>query len=257
MSHYAGAVIERQGRTELRGWVLPEARRSALSGGVAIAASGVLTSLWLVRDASLRPHAATVAFVLAWTVFTFLHLSLTRRAYRDLDETRLRQALLPERQPLTAEARGRRARVRRLREQLWDRWWRADVPAWSVQVSALALAVVVLIIAVPTLRDSPLLLACTLAMVAGSWANIVVMYAIHYARADLRSPSLDFAGDDPRAFVDYLYFALMIQATFGTTDITVLTTAMRRTVMVQTCLAFLFNTVIVALVVSLILGTIA
>ncbi|QOR69940.1 DUF1345 domain-containing protein [Ruania alkalisoli] len=231
-----------------RQWVLPEARRSVVSTVVAVLATAIIGSLWLIRDPGLQEHAAAVAAVVAWTIFTFVHLVLTRVAYGRLAEADLRVALVRD------DRAGQDSRWLRLRHQLWDRWWRTDAPSWSVQVSVLALVVVAMIIAVPALRESQPLLMCALAMVAGSWANVVVMYAVHYARLDLRLAGLEFAGSDPRVFSDYAYLALTIQATFATSDVVVTTAAMRRTVMVQTGLAFVFNTVIIALIVSLLLG---
>ena len=58
-------------------------------------------------------------------------------------------------------------------------------------------------------------------------------------------------GDTTLRRGDYLYFAIAVQSTFGTTDVNVTTRDIRRTVMVHNCLAFVFNSVIIALIVSL------
>ena len=52
-------------------------------------------------------------------------------------------------------------------------------------------------------------------------------------------------------FSDYLYLAISCSATFGTTDTDIMTTAMRRTVSVHGIIAFFLNTVIIAVLLSL------
>ena len=249
---YDVAVTTEQAEAPLP-WSQAESRRSLIAGAVAFLATTVAEIAWLTREADHRPYAAAIGVVLGWTIFTVVHVILTRAAYWHLSETQLRVALAPTRN-LPHRGHGWRARWAAVRWRLWDRWWTTEAPSWSVQVSVVALAVVAMIITQPNLRQSQLLLIFTLAMVAGSWTNVVVMYAVHYAKLDLRRPGLQFPGSESRSLTDYLYLALMIQSTFGTTDVTVVTSAMRRTVMVQTALAFIFNSVIVALIVSLLLN---
>lgn len=55
-------------------------------------------------------------------------------------------------------------------------------------------------------------------------------------------------------FSDYLYVGLMGQATFGTTDVAITSALLRRTMTAQSLVAFVFNTVVVAMLVSLMLG---
>lgn len=58
-------------------------------------------------------------------------------------------------------------------------------------------------------------------------------------------------GDEGQhGFADYFYFSLTVATTFGATDVDVMTTRMRRTVTGHAALAFLFNTVIIALLVT-------
>lgn len=91
-------------------------------------------------------------------------------------------------------------------------------------------------------------------MVAASWINVAVCYAIHYARADLADGGLEFPGKDHPSFVRYLYLGISVQATFGTTDVSITTDQMRRIVSSQCILSFIFNSVIVAVIVSMLLG---
>ena len=90
-----------------------------------------------------------------------------------------------------------------------------------------------------------------------SWINVVVMYAVHYARLDLTGGrrSFTFPDDDAeRSFADYVYLAVGAQATFGVTDVSTATSQARRLLTGHSLIAFLFNTVIIALVVSLLVA---
>lgn len=51
-----------------------------------------------------------------------------------------------------------------------------------------------------------------------------------------------------------MYFALSVMTTFGTTDVTVLSREMRRTVAANAVIAFVFNTITVASVVAALNG---
>lgn len=83
-----------------------------------------------------------------------------------------------------------------------------------------------------------------------SWFVVVVSYAVHYARKDAEHPGLRFPDEGPHRFTDYFYVSLAVARTFGTTDVAVTTTRMRRTVSGYSALTFLFNTIIIALLVA-------
>ena len=78
---------------------------------------------------------------------------------------------------------------------------------------------------------------------------------VHYARLDIRTRVFSFPGGQLREFVDYLYLALAVQTAFGTNDVSVTSVAGRRAVMGHSALAFLFNSVLIAMIVSLMLGS--
>jgi uncharacterized membrane protein len=125
-----------------------------------------------------------------------------------------------------------------------------------VHVSILALLAVGGILVTPALRGSQSVLVVALVMVAGSWVNVLVAYGVHYARLDARTRGFSFPGGQEREFVDYLYLAVAVQTTFGTTDVSATNTATRRAVMGHSTLAFVFNSVLIAMIVSLLLGSV-
>lgn len=125
--------------------------------------------------------------------------------------------------------------------------------SWSAQAAVFALLAVIVVSFVAELRDNPLVVSLGLALVIASWLLVVCAYAVSYARENIDSPGLEFPGDTAPTWSDYVYLAVQVSTTFSSSDVTVLTTAMRRHVAVHSVLAFVFNTVIVALLVSALL----
>lgn len=91
--------------------------------------------------------------------------------------------------------------------------------------------------------------------VAAAWLTVAMTYSVAYLMQDARSGyrELEFPGDGPRRWTDYFYFSVGISTTFATPDVSVRTPRMRRTVTGHSVLAFGFNTVILAAVVSVLL----
>jgi uncharacterized membrane protein len=55
--------------------------------------------------------------------------------------------------------------------------------------------------------------------------------------------ALDSPGGETAAWAEYVYFALSVMTTFGTTDVTVMSREMCRTVAANAIIAFVFNMV--------------
>lgn len=88
-----------------------------------------------------------------------------------------------------------------------------------------------------------------------SWVTTQVVMAVHYAGAYYGGPGeeggLAFPGDDAEPdYLDFLYFAFTMGAAAQTSDVAVTSRAMRGLVLAHTGLAFLFNTMILALAVN-------
>lgn len=93
-------------------------------------------------------------------------------------------------------------------------------------------------------------------LVVGAWFTVVLTYSVAYLMQDARSGhrELSFPGEsERRSWTDYLYLSAGISTSFAATDVSVLTPRMRRTVTGHSILAFGFNTVVLAAVVSLLL----
>lgn len=125
--------------------------------------------------------------------------------------------------------------------------------SWSAQAAVFAMGAVLLMIFQPALRASVPLIILGMLLVGSSWLLVVVSYAISYLREDADNGGLEFPGAARPVWSDYLYLAIQVSTTFSTSDVTVVTTKMRRQVSVHSVIAFVFNTVIVALLVSALL----
>lgn len=101
------------------------------------------------------------------------------------------------------------------------------------------------------------------ATVFGSWLMLNVLFTFHYAHLYYRSAPdarpLRFpegAGVEA-SYWDFLYFAFTIAVAAQTSDVVVLTTPMRKAVLAQSVLVFLFNLAIIGLSINVAAGLIA
>lgn len=231
---------------------MPEVRRSWTATVIATIV-GVGGILWFisVSDVDAESFDRSVFAVLSvWVSLALVHAVLTMAAFAGRGGEDLRHH--------TARVDPRR---------LKRRWWSDvpvlrsfmgsdDGPTWSVTLALCALIGVSMLLASRSVRWEGLFLTIGAALVVVSWFSVVIANALQYARMDLEAgpPDLAVPGDEDRSFADYLYFSLGVQATFGATDISVLTTRMRRIVSIHSLVAFVYNTVIVAIVVSVIVS---
>jgi uncharacterized membrane protein len=96
-----------------------------------------------------------------------------------------------------------------------------------------------------------------LASIVASWGCVHTMFALRYARLYYTDPvgGIDFhaaPGDPAPAYSDFTYVAFTIGMSFAVSDTDLGTTAMRRTAQAHALLAYLYGTVIVALLVNLV-----
>ncbi len=97
--------------------------------------------------------------------------------------------------------------------------------------------------------------------VVGAWLLLPTLFALSYAafyhgkppHHGLMFPSSDDVDRPPHLphYWDFLYFSFTIAVASQTADVTVTTTSMRRLVMLQSVLSFVFNTAILALAVNI------
>ncbi|MFE1362901.1 DUF1345 domain-containing protein [Streptomyces anulatus] len=130
----------------------------------------------------------------------------------------------------------------------------APGPGASILIAAAALAVAVVWLpghlSTTFGEGSRALLALSLVVIA--WTCVVVAFAVTFQADNLveNGEALDFPGTGAAAWADYVYFAVAVMTTFGTTDVNVTSRDMRRTISANAIIAFVFNTVTVASLVS-------
>lgn len=89
-------------------------------------------------------------------------------------------------------------------------------------------------------------------LVVVGWVCVVVSFAVAFHADDLLEDDqgLQFPGEQDPRWADYVYFAVAVMTTFGPPDVTVASREMRRTVTANAVIAFIFNTITIASVVS-------
>lgn len=226
--------------TAWAGW-LPEARRAY--GAVLLAA--LLTLPLMVRIATHRSHSTFLGYALVLlatylavyvlvTIVVFARVAPPEcRAWAQSTQpgTRVERFVLGT-QPGAGMATGLSAisLFAIVIGQSADFWW-----AMGLSTAAGAAVIVTLLIA--------------------SWLSVVLTYAVEYMCRDQREPGTQLAfpgGDDELRWMDYLYFSFGVSTTFGTTDVDVQKTTMRRTVTGHGTIAFVCNTVILAVAIGVI-----
>jgi uncharacterized membrane protein len=99
------------------------------------------------------------------------------------------------------------------------------------------------------------------AAVVSSWAlmhtGFTARYAHLYYRDDGHVGGLDFPGHEAPDYLDFAYFAFVIGMTFQTADVSITARHIRRLALAHGILAFIYNTLILALAVNLIFGKLA
>lgn len=95
--------------------------------------------------------------------------------------------------------------------------------------------------------------------VIGSWLLIGVIFSVHYARLfytwDGKDPALRFSeGLTTPNYWDFLYFSFTISAAVQTSDVGVATRDLRKIVLAQSLIGFLFNTAILGFSINIAAG---
>jgi uncharacterized membrane protein len=104
-----------------------------------------------------------------------------------------------------------------------------------------------------------LLIVVTLAL---AWVGANTVYTLHYAHLYYTSDDggkdlagLDFPGERPEPdYFDFFYFAFTLGAALQTSDVMVTSPGIRRIVILHCLEAFVFNTVVLALAISILTG---
>jgi uncharacterized membrane protein len=96
-----------------------------------------------------------------------------------------------------------------------------------------------------------------------SWLMVHFAFAVRYAHLyygdnnkqfSKHSRGLVFPEDDVPDYFDFAYFSIVIGMTFQVSDVVITSKGVRRLVLMHSIIAFIFNTVIIAMTVSQVIG---
>jgi uncharacterized membrane protein len=123
-------------------------------------------------------------------------------------------------------------------------------PVIAAQWSIIAIATVLIFAVWPFLLQEAITVWSAIVVVATSWLATLVAYAVHYARFDAETAGMQFPDQGGRVFGDYVYLAVQVQTTFSTSDVSLTSAAARGIVTGHTLVSFAFNTVIIAMLIT-------
>jgi len=200
------------------------------------------TAAWLWLPTGLGPAASTISrLVAAWDSFGVTLLLLLWAAIFTADADRIRAVAATEDLSRTLSS-----------------------VFVLVAASASLLGATALLKTVHNLSPAKLVQHITLSMVAvgAAWLLVHTVFTLRYAHVyyDANEDGsdvggLDFPGNDPEPdYLDMAYFAFVIGMTAQTADVSISSRTMRRVALLHGLISFVFNTTLVALVISGIAG---
>lgn len=201
---------------------------------------------------------ALMTLCLMWSIYSALDTVVLHRWLGRRDSTDL-HALL-------------RTRSRGPKESVHPVGWRAlmlgasSTLANTVTFSVMAMLVVVISMWMPEVRSVPTMRLLAVATVLASWASIVLAQALRYARLTAQhdpersrsegespAPPIRFRGSDAPVFSDYVALSLTLSTMMGAQDVKFSGRAARTAVREHALVGFLFNSMIIAALASLLL----
>lgn len=185
-------------------------------------------------------------FLIAWPVYALVYLLWTHAGLKDLDESEL-----------VVHSRWALARRRH--------WWAilfstGGAVSWTTVAAFVAIVLNVYLLSFGASDRGGLAALLGIANVVASWAVMVYSFALEFMRLDLREGGslgarhLEFDMDAERAFGDYLTFAVLSSTMTAALPGRAITRAGWTLVRKNVIVAFAFNSVVVATLVSMILS---
>lgn len=193
-------------------------------------------------DFSDARQTIVVAYVVMWPVYAVVYVWWSIRAYTRLDEGELRRLSVTE-----------------LRER---RGWAQKVfgqssANTSLSAASVAVLVTVLIAVQPVFRGEVVYLALGLLTVAASWVLMVFSFAQAYLHLEFGREGVSHLGfrvPETPDFNDFLTLSALISTMAVTTPAEPKTRPGWRLLRLNVLIAFVFNSVIIAMIVSLLFG---
>jgi uncharacterized membrane protein len=159
--------------------------------------------------------------------------------------------------------RASHARVRAIAEQEDE----SAVAVLAIMSFAAIASLAAIILELSTVKDLSLShrlmrYAFTGSTIFGSWCLVGAIFTFHYALLFYQSPfeqrALRFPDNEQNPnYWDFLYFSFTIAVAVQTSDVSVMTRSMRKTVLAQSILSFLFNAAILGFSINIAAGLLA
>lgn len=185
-------------------------------------------------------EAVNLALYVGWIAACLVWITVALVVFVPADATELRSWLLATRPPGRA----------------WPYFWwtlNGGGAIWWAILGAGATLMALVSLAISPVAPSPALMWAGVGVVTASASIIIVSFAVHYARMDALGGGFAFPHTPSPRFMDFVYLAVQVSTTFGGSDVSPKTTRSRRAVAFHSVISSVFNTVLVALLVSVLL----
>lgn len=131
-----------------------------------------------------------------------------------------------------------------------------DELSTAIGAGVISLMCVVLFIVVPGVREDTLATYATLVAMVASWIMIVVAFAVRYMR-DWAGEGGEFVDSrEPVVFIDFVLVSMQVSTGYNLARGMFETRKSRRNALTHNVIAYMFNTVIIALVISVALPSV-
>jgi uncharacterized membrane protein len=184
-----------------------------------------------------------IAYGVAWPLNVVLYVTWSFRVYARLGSASLKKASADD--------------TRDDRQLLVRALGLTGTTNTTITAASTAVIVTIVVAQQPVFRSDALYVALALVTVASSWVLMVFSFAQSYLRlgtgATLGSP-FRFQFPEPARFSDYFTLALTLSASAALVSAEVTSRAAWRVVRTNILIAFIFNSVIIAMMVSLLFG---
>lgn len=131
----------------------------------------------------------------------------------------------------------------------------SSASGWASVIVGIALFGIIGLLLAGGVRDSLPMQLGAAGSLAGAWLLLMAVFALEYTRlwaadAGIRFPQ-DPSRPEERRFRDFLYLSAQVNTTFGPGDVQFTSAEARKSITAQSIVAFLFNTVVIALLIAL------
>lgn len=211
--------------------------------GTAVVLPEIAQTDWASRDDLTRLFVPF--YLVMWLIYVGLYLPWTHAVY------------------CRRSARGLIALARREKathRSRWARWMGGTGASGSTLAAAtVAIAITLTIAQSPTYRAEPLYLVGGLLATGCSWALMVHAFAREYVHLNVEpqangSQHIEHTVEEPAQFGDYLTLTVMLSVMGATTSAEIRSRRAWRLVRTNVLFAFAFNSVIIAMMVSVLFG---